>query len=172
GLEDLDAIVGAIANVKQAVHGKLGAMHGIAELLRRRTIRIVGTKVRIIRFVSVCAPMPFVLSSVGVEDDHAMIAIAIRDVDFIGLLVDKNLRRPAQILDVVAAFALAGLADLHEELSSLSEFEHHRVIGVADGRTGLFLILHLLSARPGPAACTSSAASRRGSDTVAADPDV
>ena len=72
--------------------------------------------------------MPFVFSGIGVEDDDAVIAVAIGDIDFIGSLIDESLRRPPEIFDIVAAFALAGLADLHQEFSILSEFQNHVVV--------------------------------------------
>ena len=73
-------------------------MYRIPELLRGRSIGIVRTEIRVLRFVSICAPMPFVLTGIGVKDDHTMIAIPIGDVNLVGLLVDKDFGRPSEIL--------------------------------------------------------------------------
>ena len=67
--------------------------------------------------------MPLVLAGVGIEHDHAMVAIAIGDIQFIGLRIDERLRRQPQIVGVVAALALARLADLHQELAVLRELQ-------------------------------------------------
>ena len=103
-------------------------MHRIAELLGGRSIRIVRAEVGVVGFVAVGAPVPLVLAGLGVEHDHAMVAVAVGDVHFIGLFVDKRLGRQPEVLDVVAAFALVGLADLHQEFSVLREFQDHVVV--------------------------------------------
>ena len=169
GLEHLDAIISAVAYIEQAIDGKFGAVNRVAELLRGRRVGIVRTQIRVIRFVAVCAPMPFVFPGVRVIHNHAVVAVAVGDINLIGLLVYENFRRSSKILNVVAAFALTGLADLHEKLPGLCEFENHRVIGISNGSAGLLFVLHLLPAR---ATRASSARSRRCADAVAADPDV
>src|SRR2546427_13304527 len=113
--------------------------------------------------------MPFVFPGVGVIHNHAMVAVAVGHVHLIGLLVYENFRRSSKILNVVAAFALTGLADLHEKLPGLCEFENHRVIGISNGSAGLLFVLHLLPAR---APRSSSARSRRSAVSVAAGPTV
>ena len=65
-----------------------------------------------------------------------MIAVAVGDVHFIGLLVDERLGRQPQVLDVVAALAMAGLADLHQEFAVLREFQNLIVeVGRGCGRS-------------------------------------
>ena len=54
-------------------------MDGISELLRGRILGFVWPQVRVVGFVPVGAPVPFVLAAVGIEHDHAMIAVPIRD---------------------------------------------------------------------------------------------
>src|SRR6266481_79120 len=76
-LEDLDAVVRTVADVEEAVVGKLGAVHGIAELLGRRRIGIVGAEVGVIGLLTIGAPVALVLSGFRVLDDHAMIAVTI-----------------------------------------------------------------------------------------------
>jgi len=55
----------------------------------------------VVGFGAVSTPMPFVGTGVGIEDDDAAIAVAIGDVEFIGLGVDDRLGGEAQVLDVV-----------------------------------------------------------------------
>src|SRR5438093_4242770 len=143
-------------------------MHWITELLSRRRIGVVRPEVRIFRFVSVSAPVTFVFAGFGIIDDHAMVAIAIGDVHFVGLLVDERFRRPPEVFGVVTAFALAGLADLHQELSGLRELQNHGVVEVTLNAARLIFIQHLLAAWR--TSCASSA--RRLASAVSADPDI
>src|SRR6266550_4466022 len=106
-------------------------MHWITELLSGWGIRIVRPKIDVLRLMAISSPMTFVLAGLGVVHDHAMVAIAIGDIDFIGVLVDKDLRGQPQVLDVVTASARAGLSDLHQELSLLSELHDHAVVKVS-----------------------------------------
>src|ERR1019366_6135982 len=55
-VEHLDAVIHTVTDIYQAIDGHVGAMHGIAKLLRGRRIRIVVAQVRIVGFVSVGAP--------------------------------------------------------------------------------------------------------------------
>ena len=117
--------------------------------------------------------MTFVFAGVGVIHNHAMVAVAIGHVDFVCIFVDEDLRRPPQVLDVVAPLARADLADLHEEFSVLGEFHDHAVVGISDHRSGL--PFRRWSARRLPARGSAAAAARRiriGSDAISADPDV
>ena len=107
-------------------------MNGISELLGRRRVRIVRSEVRVFRFVAVGAPMPFVFAGSASIDNDAMIAITIGDIDFVGVFIDKDLRRPPQVFDIVAAFARADLSDLHQEFSILSELHDHAVVEVTE----------------------------------------
>ena len=103
-------------------------MHRIPELLCGRRIRIVRPKVRIVGLVAVRAPVAFVLSGLGVVDNHAMVAVAVRDIKLVGGPVHEHFRRAFQVLGVIAALALHRMADLHQELSVLREFEHLVVV--------------------------------------------
>src|SRR5258708_37742300 len=105
-------------------------MHGIAELLSRRIVGIVAAQRRVVGLVAIGAPVALVLASVGVEPDRLVIAVAVRDDQFIGFLVDEQLSGTLDILGVVAALALAGLADLHQEFAVLSKLQNHVVVVV------------------------------------------
>src|SRR5579862_3642918 len=119
GLEDLDAIVDAVAYVEESVIGEIGAMDGIAELLGNRLIGRVRAEVDVVRLVAVGTPIAFEFSAIGVEDDNALVAVSVGDVDFIGLLVDENLGGQSEIFSIVTAVALSGGTDLHQKLAVL-----------------------------------------------------
>src|SRR6478672_3099141 len=131
-LEHLDTVVDAVADIDQPVIGELHAMHGIGELLRHRRLGIVRRLLGIIRRLAVGAPMPLVGAGGGVEHDDAPVAVAVGDVDLVGVLVDRGLGGLAELGGVVAALAGRDLADLHHELAVEGEFQDGVVvIGVA-----------------------------------------
>ena len=95
------------------------------------SVGIVAAERRIVGLVAVGAPVALVLAGLGIEDDDAVVAVAIGHVQFVGLRVDVHLGRALQVLDVVAALALAGLADLHQKLARLGELQDHVVVEIA-----------------------------------------
>ena len=162
GVEHLDAIIHAIANIQKIVVREHGAVDGIAELLRGRAAWIVGTEVCIAGLIAVSSPVALVFAGLGIEDDDAVIAVAIGDIELIGLRIDESLRGQPDIIDVVAAFAVTGLADLQQEFSVLRELEDlvvseaiHLVAGL-----GLFIL------------AIDCAATALGSTAVATQPHV
>jgi hypothetical protein len=56
-----------------------------------------------------------------------MIHVAVRDVELVRRAVDDDVRRRAEVRGVVAAFALPGLPDLHQELPVARELQDLRV---------------------------------------------
>ena len=127
-LEDLNPIVHAIADIQQPIDRQVGAVYRVPELLRRRRLRIVPPQIHIVRLVAIRAPVPLVCARVGVEHDDAVIAVAVGDVELVGLLVEERLRRQPQVLDVVAPLARARLPDLHQEFSVSRELQDHVVV--------------------------------------------
>ena len=101
---------------------------GLRNCCSGRRVGIVRARVGIVGLVPIGAPVPLVFAGIRVEHDHAMVPVTIGDVQFVGLGIDKRLGGPAQILDVITAFAASGFADLHQELSVLREFQHHIVV--------------------------------------------
>src|SRR5260370_42710091 len=95
-------------------------MHWIAELLGGRRIGIVRAEVGVIGFFAVGAPLALVLSGFRVIDDHAVIAVTISYIQFIGGGIDKQFRGSLQVFGVIAALAFTRVADLHEELDRKS----------------------------------------------------
>src|SRR6266853_6481408 len=104
-MEYLHAVVFAIANIDQAVGRNNHTMNRIAELLIGWFTRHIRFRRSIVRHVAVGAPMPLVLSSVRVEDDYAMVAVAIGNIEFVRRLVDKLFGGRFQVIGVIAAFA-------------------------------------------------------------------
>ena len=130
--EHLDAVVDAVADIDQPVIGELHAMHGIGELLRGRRLGIVGRLLVVVRRLAVGAPVPLVGAGGGVEHDDAAVAVAVGDVDFVGVLVDRGLGGLAELRGVVGALARRDLADLHHELAVGGEFQDGVVVvGIA-----------------------------------------
>src|SRR6185436_20806791 len=72
-------------------------------------------------------PHPLELASRRIEDDDAAVAVAVGDVRFIGLRIDEDVGRPVDVAGVRVALALAGLAELAQELSLEREVQQHVV---------------------------------------------
>src|SRR5580765_3701577 len=97
-------------------------MDGV-ELLRRRAFGVVGGHLFVARLAAVGAPMPLVLSGVGVEHDDAAVAVAVADVHLIARDVFPDLCWLPEVLGVVAAVMNAMLADLKKERAGAGELE-------------------------------------------------
>src|SRR5207248_3028206 len=85
-------------------------------------------EIGVVRLLAVSAPVAFVLSGFRVIDDHAVIAVTVGDIQFICSLIDEQFRGALQVLRVIAALALARVADLHEEFAALRKFQDHVVM--------------------------------------------
>src|SRR3954470_3440934 len=103
-------------------------MHGIAELFRNGRTWIVFSRIRIIRLGPVGAPMTPVISSARVEHHDPLVAITVRDIDFVRRVVNDGERRAPEITCTVAAFGMARFANLPDEFSFAREFQHLRVV--------------------------------------------
>ena len=73
--------------------GRLGAMHGIAELLRERCVRIVRPEIGVVRFVAVRTPETLQFAGIGVEHHDALVAITVCNIGFIGFGIERLFRR-------------------------------------------------------------------------------
>src|SRR2546421_10711055 len=78
-VEYLDAVVEPVADVDEPVPRQPDAVHGVAELLRRRTGRrgraTRGDFLLVARRLPIRAPMSFVGSRVRIEDDDAAVLV-------------------------------------------------------------------------------------------------
>src|SRR5262249_9344820 len=126
--EDLDTVVLPVADVDEAVVRTLDAVHRVAELLLGWRLRIIRALRSVVRLVAVGAPEALHLAGVGIDNRDALVAIAVRDVSLIGLGIDPDLGHTPEVLRIVAALALAELADLHQELAVLGELEDMGVL--------------------------------------------
>src|SRR5258706_12142452 len=120
--EHLDAVVRAVAYVHQAVTRAAHTMR-IAELLRGLGAGLVCGHLVVARHLAVSAPMPFVRTRRRVEHDHAAVAVAIADENFVVGRLRIDRRRPAHMRIAVAALGSAGLADLQDEFAIAREFQ-------------------------------------------------
>ncbi len=117
--EHLNPVVGAVADVHEAVVRDLRAVHRIAELLRRRRLRVVGPQIGVVGLVAVGAPVALERAGVGVDHDDALVAIAVGDVGFVRRRIDEDLRGAPEVLRVVAAGVLSRMTHLQQELAVL-----------------------------------------------------
>ena len=130
-VEDLQAVVGAIAHVDQAVLGDAHAVHRVAELLRHRFRRVVGRRLVVARLLAVGAPVPLVGAGLGIEHHHTAIGVAVRDVNFLGGGIDGNVGRRSEPVGRVTVGAGDRLADLQHELAVHGELEDLPVLVAA-----------------------------------------
>jgi hypothetical protein len=90
---------------------------GIREAGRRDQLTVVVVH----RLVAECAPHPLELASVRVEDNDAVIAVAVGHEQFVGRLMDPRIGRAMHIRCVGIALALIAVANLHDEPAILCE---------------------------------------------------
>ena len=100
------------------------------ELLRERRVGVVGVGL-VGGPVAVGAPVALVLAGVGVEHRDPAVAVAVGDVHLVGLGVDVDLGRLAEVREVVAALALPVPADLQQELAVAGELQDVGVVAAA-----------------------------------------
>src|SRR5260370_33494540 len=141
-------------------------MHWIAELLGGRRIGIVRAEVGVIGFFAVGASLAVVLHGFRVIDDHAVIAVTISYIQFIGGGIDNQFRGSLQVFGVIDDLAFTRVADLHEEFAALGQFQDHVVMialgigaaAVAADPNGAFVIDSDAVVRIGPIVTRSRAA--------------
>ena len=81
---------------------------------------------------AVGAPVPLVGAGRRVEDDDAVIAVAVGDEELVRRGIHPCVGRPVEILGVGVALGHAGLADLHDEAAVARELEDLGVLlGIA-----------------------------------------
>ena len=95
-LEDLQPVVRAVGDVDEIVVRDERRMHRVVELRRRvagNQLRARRELVAVIRLLSVGAPGTLELARVRIEDDDAVVEVAVRDEQLVRLLVDEQARR-------------------------------------------------------------------------------
>src|SRR5262249_35866758 len=109
-LKHLDSIVQAIAAIDQTILRNRVAAYR-AKLFWRRRMRIVRAEARVIGLLAVSAPVALVGAGVAIEDDDAVIAESIGDVDLVGRRINSDAGRPVQPRFAIAALDLARASD-------------------------------------------------------------
>ena len=75
-------------------------MHRVGELLRRRRFRIVG-KLVVRRRLAVGAPHPLERAGRGVEDDDAVVEVAVGDIQLVGRGIDHHVGGASELRRVL-----------------------------------------------------------------------
>jgi hypothetical protein len=68
------------------------------------------------------APVPLVGAGLRVEHDHAVVGVAVRHEELVGVAIDGHGGRTSEVLRVLVAAGVAVLADLQQELAVAREF--------------------------------------------------
>src|SRR5262249_33517761 len=97
-VKDLQAVVDAVADEDEPVLVDADAVHGVAELLRRRLCRIVRRGLRVARLVAVGPPVALVGAGLGIDPRHAAVAGAVGREPFLGGDVDRDVGGGAEPL--------------------------------------------------------------------------
>src|SRR4051812_4988680 len=82
-------------------------------------------------------------TSRNIEDDHAAVAVAVCDVDLVGLRVHLHIRGAAKALSIVAAPSLSVAADLLQEAAVAREFQQDVVICAVAGDPDIVLMVYV-----------------------------
>src|SRR5262245_5584824 len=110
--------------------------HGpLDELLARRKLEVI------VGFPAVCAPVPFVCARVGVKDNHPTVKVTISHKKFVRLTVDEQTGRASEVLRIVTALILSGMADLKNELSLVRKLENLVVLFRVSAQPHIILIV-------------------------------
>src|SRR5215831_2809798 len=100
-VEDLDAVIAAVADINQTFLADLHAVHWIAEegglhiALGEVGHPVAGRSRGLVvdRVVAVRAEMTDIFAGRGISDDHSPIAVAIRHIHTIGSRIDRDVGR-------------------------------------------------------------------------------
>ena len=141
GREHLQAAILPVGHVDELVVRDLHGVHGPAELLRARDRRC-RTAAAPRPALAGCASTgalpkaPHIrlnAAGVGVEHDDATVAVAVGDVQLVGLRMHEHVGRLVDALAVGVPAALVGPANLQQELPVLGELQQH-VVGALGQR--------------------------------------
>ena len=87
--------------------------------------------------------MPLVGAGVRIEDDHAMVDVAIGNKQLVRVVIHDHVRGAAEIRGVVAALALSLPPDLHQELSGSCELQNLCVLVAAAAEPDIVSIVYM-----------------------------
>ena len=95
----------------------------------------------IVGLLPVRAPVSLVLAGVSVEHNHAVIAVAVGDIDLVGLRVHRHIRGASEILGVVAVVLRTLMADLQQKLALLRELQNLRIAPAVARKPDIVLVV-------------------------------
>jgi len=81
--------------------------------------------------------MPLVFPGVRIKNDDAVVAVTVGDVKLVRRLIDEHFSGTLEVFEIVAALALTGMPDLHQEFAVLREFQDHVVVERSSARLRL-----------------------------------
>jgi hypothetical protein len=141
--EDLITVVGAVADIDQAVARDAHTVHRIAELLRHGVRWIIGRRLLVARLFAIGAPVALVGAGLRIEHDHPPVGVAVRHIDLLGGHIDRNIGGPAEMIGGAAVSAGDRLADLHDELAVHGEFQDLAVGPVVAGKPDEIIVVDI-----------------------------
>ena len=124
--ENLQPVVRAVGDVDEIVVRDEHRVHRVVELRRRVAgdqLRARRELVAVLRLLAVRAPRALELPRLRVEDDDAVVEVAVGHEQLVGFLVEEQARGTADVLGVVAPLVLSRVADLHQELAVARELQ-------------------------------------------------
>src|SRR5262249_25113248 len=108
--------------------------------------RIVRTRIGIVRFVAVGSPKPLEGASLGVKHDHALVQIAVGDVNLMSVGIDVDTGRTAKDIGARAVRRISGReADLHDELAIALELENLAIGGAVSADPNVVVLVDVNS---------------------------
>src|SRR3954471_3796947 len=104
--------------------------------------------------------MALVRAGARVEHHHALVAVAVGDVELLRLRIHQHMRRPAELRATVGVLRLTGTSDLHDEFAVRGDLEDLIVLVAVAGNPDVasrvdayaMFVLRLLPAASRPAA--------------------
>src|SRR5882762_4227725 len=103
-------------------------MNRTAKLLCGRRCWIVWSQVSIGWFVAVGPPMSLILAGLRVKDSYSVIPVAIRNIEFVCLRINKCLGGQAEVISILTTLTLPRLSNLHQKFAGSIELQHHTVV--------------------------------------------
>jgi hypothetical protein len=143
--EHLDAIAGPIADIDESVFGNANCVDWGLEVLGARLTLLTHIGLTLIadlvERLAIGAPAAFEISGIPVVNHHALIQIAIRDIDFAGGFIERGCGDAAEqkirlliilFLRLAARDLRASVAKILDEFTVAAEFQQ-RVAGLRAG---------------------------------------
>src|SRR6266487_5933274 len=139
--EHLDAVVGAVADVDEAVVAQPHTVHRVGKLLGERRLGIIGLLLVVARAMAVGAPVPLVGAGPAVEHEDAPVEIAVGDIELVRRFVDLQMRWPAELGLAVRATGRSSLADLLQEFAVRRELQDLMIARIVTGEPDVALLV-------------------------------